>query len=123
MLITVQIKRMIPCEYLRFLLSATEYEVSEQDATSITTIASEYVSDFFVGRMDLECSLSFGFVESRRSSGARQRVEPLPFGVEALTETFFVVIEENPKSVRRGLPSGSMRMLDCVSSSIRRKPK
>ena len=32
------------------------------------------------------------------------------FGVEALTESMFLVIEQRPKSERRGLPSPSMRI-------------
>lgn len=67
-------------------------------------MANEYVSDFFVGRADLTFSPSLTLVDNARSSGARQRVEPLPLGVEALTERLLIVIDENPKSVRRGLP-------------------
>jgi hypothetical protein len=78
-------------------------------------MAKEYMSDFFVGRADRSFSLSLIFVDNPRSSGARQRIEPLPFGVEALTEGSFIVIDENPKSVRRGLPQGSIRMFGCVS--------
>ena len=79
------------------------------------------MSDFFVGRTVLALSLSFDFVDSTRSSGARHRVDPLPFGVEALTERLFIVIDENPKSVRRGLPPGPIRIFDCVSRSARQK--
>jgi len=62
--------------------------------------------------MALILARSFGFVDNARSSGARHRVEPLPFGVEALTEDVFLAIDENPKSVKRGLPLGSIRMFD-----------
>ena len=34
------------------------------------------------------------------------------FGVEALTELMFLVIEQRPKSERRGLPLLSMRIFD-----------
>lgn len=87
----------------------------------MTTIANEYVSDLIVGRVSLALSISLGFVDNRRSSGARQRVEPLPFGEEALTEREFIVIDENPKSVRRGLPSGPIRMFDCAPYSVGRE--
>ena len=40
-----------------------------------------------------------------------------PWGVEALTDVTFFVIEERPKSARRGLPWTSMRTLGW------RKPK
>lgn len=85
------------------------------------TIANEYVSDFFVGRTVLVFSLSFTFVDNARSSGARQRMEPLPFVEEALAERLFIVIEENPKSVRRGLRLRSMRMFDCIHQSAKRR--
>ena len=109
---------MLPREYLGFYVRLSRRILSQEDnCTSMMTIANEYVSDFFVGRADLTLSASPAFFDSTRSSGARQRVEPLPFGVEALTERLFIVIDENPKSVRRGLPWGSMRMFDCFSLS------
>ena len=89
--------------------------------TSITTMANENVSDIYVGRTDSDFPLSFAFVDNARSSGARQRVEPLPFGVEALAEKLFIVIDENPKSVKRGLPLRSIRMFDWISCSVRRR--
>lgn len=79
------------------------------NVTSITTIANEYASDFSVGWENLTLSWAFAFAENARSSGARQRVEHLPFVVR--------VIDESPKSVRRGLPVGSIRMFDCLSDS------
>jgi hypothetical protein len=33
----------------------------------------------------------------------------------------FIVIEENPKSVRRGLRLRSMRMFDCIHQSAKRR--
>ena len=89
------------------------------NVTSITTIASEYVSDFFVGRMSVTLSRPFGFIDNARSSGAFQRVEPLPFGVESLAEETFLAVDESPKSARRGLPLRSIRTFACVSDSAR----
>jgi hypothetical protein len=42
---------------------------------------------------------------------------PSRFGVEALTEQMFRVTDENPKSVNRGAPLGSIRTFDCLSNS------
>ena len=89
----------------------------QENGTSITTIASEYTSDFIVGRASLSFSSSFAFRDNARSSGARQRVEPLPVAVEAWNEKVFLVIDDNPKSVKRGFPLGSIRIFDCVSNS------
>jgi len=81
-------------------------------------MASEYMSDFFVGRINVKPS---GVTNIPRSSGAFQRLEPLPFGTESLNEAIFLVVDESPKSVRRGLPLGSIRMFVCVSDSARQK--
>ena len=45
-----------------------------------------------------------------RSSGAQYRTVQPWFGVEALTESMFLVIEQRPKSERRGLPPLSTRI-------------
>ena len=74
--------------------------------TSIMTIDSAYTSDLTVGLRFLRLSEN-----TSRSSGAAQRIVPPVWGVDALTEMAFFVIEERPKSARRGLPLESMRML------------
>ena len=85
------------------------------NVTTITTIASEYTSDLVVGLMNLFFSLSFAFVDKARSSGAHQRGELLD--IEGLAKNPFLVVDDSPKSVRRGFPVGSIRMFDCVSNS------
>ena len=70
------------------------------------TIDSAYTSDSVVGT-----GFPLLLVSALRSSGAHQRSVPPLWGVEALTEVAFFVIEERPKSARRGLPFSSMRML------------
>jgi len=74
--------------------------------TSMMTIDSAYTSDLVVGIGFLLLSVS-----ALRSSGADQRSVPPLWGVEALTEVVFFVIEKSPKSARRGLPFSSIRML------------
>ena len=68
-----------------------------------------------MGRMNVTLSTPFGFTSNARSSGAFQRVEPLLFGMESLNEEILMV-DESPKSVRRGLPLRSIRMFACVSN-------
>jgi len=67
------------------------------------TIDSEYISDLFVGLL-LVTSLG------SNSSGAQKRSVPPWSGVEALTESLSFVIEQQPKSERRGLPFASIRI-------------
>ena len=122
LLVTIGIKRESPCKYLDMLQRVRDWLFSEAgNVTSIATIASEYMSDFFVGRMNMTMSGPFCFTGNARSSGAFQRIEPLPFGVESLAEEIFLVVDESPKSVRRGLPVGSIRMFACVSDQPGRK--
>ena len=80
-------------------------------------MANEYTSDLFVARTGLDPSLFLILIDNSRSSGARQRVDPFPFGVEALAERPSIVIDESPKSVRRGVPSESIRMFDWIPCS------
>jgi len=116
------IKRDSPCKYLNMLQRVRDWLFSEAgNVTSIATIASEYMSDFFVGRMNLTMSGPFSPTGNARSSGAFQRVEPLLLGVESLNEETSLVVDESPKSVRRGLPLRSIRTFACVSDSARRK--
>jgi len=75
--------------------------------TSIMTIDSAYMSDLTVGHCLLRLSEN-----TSRSSGAVQRIILLPQSADASPEMPFLVIEERPKSARRGLPLESMRMLD-----------
>jgi hypothetical protein len=70
------------------------------------TIDKEYTSDLFV--RFFFSSLTRPSVS--RSSGAQYRIVQLWLGVEALTESMFIVIEHRPKSERRGLPVESTRM-------------
>ena len=74
-----------------------------------------------MGRMNVAMSGPFCFTGNARSSGAFQRVEPLLFGVESLNEEMSLVVDESPKSVRRGLPLRSIRTFACVSDSARWK--
>jgi len=74
-----------------------------------------------VGRMNVTMSGPFNSTGNARSSGAFQRVEPLMLGVESLNEEISLVVDESPKSVRRGLPLRSIRTFACVSDSARRK--
>jgi len=80
--------------------------MNEKQPTSMMTIDNAYMSDLTVGGRFLRLSEN-----ASRSSGADQRTVPPLWGVEALTEMEFLVIEERPKSARRGLPFESMRML------------
>jgi hypothetical protein len=80
--------------------------MGEKSPTSIMTIDSAYISDLTVGARFLRSSEN-----ASRSSGEAQRTVPPLCGVDALTEMAFFVIEERPKSARRGLPFESMRML------------
>ena len=122
LLFSIEIKRDSPCKYLNMLQRVRDWLFSEAgNVTSIATIASEYISDLFVGRMNVTLSAPFSFTGNPRSSGAFQRVEPLLFGVESLTEEMSLVVDESPKSVRRGLPLRSIRTFACVSDSARRK--
>ena len=104
-----------PREYLGMLERVRNWNLREAGTgTSITTIASEYVSDFSVDRADLALSHSVTSSDSGRSSGAFQRVVPPRLSVEALNDMFFVT-DESPKPVRRGLWLESIRTLVCVS--------
>ena len=115
-------KRDFPCKYLNMLQRVRDWLSSGAgNVTSIATIASEYTSDFFVCRTTATVSGPFSFTENSKSSGAFQRVEPLLFGVESLNEEMTLAVDESPKSVRRGLPSRSIRTFACVSDSARRK--
>ena len=107
----------------RFCLIEATWTLGEEGGvTSIPTMANEYVSDLYVGRMDLCFSLCFAFVDNRRSSGAHQRIEPpRQFRLGALTGRLSIVIDEPLKSVRRGLPSESIRMFRCVPCLARRR--
>jgi len=71
--------------------------------------------------MDLTITGLFSSTSNGRSSGAFQRVEPLLLGVESLIEEMSLVVDESPKSVRRGFPLGSIRMFTCVSDLARWK--
>ena len=82
--------------------------MDRKSPTSIMTIDSAYMSDLTVGACFLRLPEN-----TARSSGAAQRTVPPLCGVDALTEMGFFVIEESPKSARRGLPFTSMRMLGC----------
>lgn len=70
------------------------------------TIDNAYMSDLMVGVI-----FSRSLENMPSSSGAVQRIVLPPWGVDALTEAGFFVIEDSPKSARKGLPFESMRML------------
>ena len=109
--VAIQWPRVPPREYLGMLKRVRNWNLSEAGTgTSITTIASEYESDFSVGRAEFRPVPS----DSRKSSGAFQRIVPPLLSVEALNDMSFVA-DESPKSVRRGLRLESIRMLVCVS--------
>jgi len=68
------------------------------------TIDKEYTSDSFVGF--LFTSL-MAFPRSRSSGAQYRNVQPW-WGVEALADSMFLVIEQSPKSVRSGEPLASI---------------
>ena len=71
-----------------------------------------------MGRAGLVLFWPLAFVDNARSSGARQRIEPLPNGTGVLAESTSPVIDETPKSVRRGTPLGPIKTFGCLSSLV-----
>ena len=67
------------------------------------------MSDLFVGFGF--CFRSFACSPGMRSSGAEYLVVPPLLGVEALADRMFIVMEQSPKSERRGVPVESTRIL------------